>query len=181
MFEQEFYNKLKQLAPRGKPEILDGIAEYRHLLDEVDITPGPRRQMFLAQLAHESDGFHTTREYASGQAYENRQDLGNVEEGDGVRFRGRGLIQLTGRYNYAAFSNYVRAEFGWPVDYLIDPQAVELFPAALLAATWFWNTRRLNVLADAGDFRKITRRINGGLNGLADRERYLRLAQELDL
>ena len=166
---------LRKLSPRGKQSILEGIVENQYLLDVDDITPGIRRQMFLAQLAHESDGFKTTREYASGSAYEGRSDLGNTQEGDGRRYRGRGLIQLTGRANYREFSKLL------DVNIEDNPDVVETFPYALEVSTLFWSERGLNGIADTGDFRKVTRRINGGYNGMADRERYFEIAKQLDL
>jgi putative chitinase len=166
---------LRQLAPRARSNVIKGILEYSHLIDEGEITPGPRRQMFLAQLAHESDGFRTTREYATGEAYEGREDLGNTEDGDGMRYRGRGLIQLTGRANYREFSDHLG------VDIEEQPDLVEQFPLALQVSILFWNKRKLSLLADAGNFERITRRINGGLNGYADRRTYLERAESLDL
>ena len=165
---------LRKIAPYAKTAVLEGIVDNIDILSDYEIEEGNRQNMFLAQLAHESDGFKTTREYASGRAYEGRTDLGNTEEGDGVRFRGRGLIQLTGRSNYRQFS----AASG--VDVEDNPQLVEEFPLALEVSAWFWYKRGLNALADDGDFKKITRRINGGYNGLADRERYLSLIEELE-
>lgn len=169
------YEDLKELAPKAKGSILDDIVYHQAVLEEHGIVQGPRRQMFLAQIAHESDGFRTTREYASGRAYEGRQDLGNTEEGDGIRFRGRGLIQLTGRANYKAFAHWSGVEVE------DEPELLEEFPLALEAAVWYWDSRDLNTLADKGDFERITRKINGGLNGLEDRQRYLERAQDLGL
>lgn len=171
------YEMLEGLAPRGREDILQGIVDNQDMMHFAEIRPGPRRQMFLAQLAHESDGFKTTREYASGRAYEGRTDLGNTEEGDGVRFRGRGLIQLTGRFNYEKLNALLPAD----VDIIDEPELVEEFPLALQAAVWYWDTRKLNSLADDDSFERITRKINGGLNGQADRLAYLSKAQELDL
>ena len=166
---------IRAISRRAKDHVVEGIVDYQYILEEHDITPGPRRQMFLAQLAHESDGFRTTREYASGRAYEGRTDLGNTEPGDGVRFRGRGLIQLTGRYNYEKFGDLLYEDL---VDY---PEDVEDFPLALEVSALYWSNRGLNRLADQGRFRTITRRINGGLNGISDREYYLRKTKSLGL
>lgn len=132
-------------------------------MDKYQINTVERQAAFLAQLAHESGSLKYVREIASGEAYEHRRDLGNVEPGDGVKFKGRGLIQVTGRANYQALSialNY---------DFIKDPEALEKPGAASLSAGWFWNLKKLNDLADSGDFKKITKRINGGYNGMADR------------
>ncbi|WP_221766249.1 glycoside hydrolase family 19 protein [Hymenobacter metallilatus] len=125
---------------------------------------------FLAQIGHESCGLDAVREYASGAAYEGRKDLGNVQPGDGVRFRGRGLIQITGRANYFALSK----AFG--VDFVANPLLLEQPLYAALSAGWYWSSRNLNALADGNFFLTITKRINGGTNGYADRERRFLVA-----
>jgi len=131
----------------------------------------PRRiAHFLAQIGHESGAFRYSEEIASGQAYEGRRDLGNTQPGDGKRFKGRGLIQLTGRRNYQDFGKFVG------MNLLTDEGARsggKNSKLAVLAAIWFWNTRKLNQLADADDVVKITKRINGGINDLQDRRDYL--------
>lgn len=130
---------------------------------------GPVRiAAFLAQVGHESGGFVYTREIwgptAAQQRYEGRTDLGNTQRGDGFRFRGRGLIQITGR------DNYQRAAAGLGVDVVADPQLLEERALAARSAAWWWATHGCNQLADGGDFVALTRRINGGTNGLADRK-----------
>ncbi|WP_400190659.1 glycoside hydrolase family 19 protein [Hymenobacter sp. B81] len=147
----------------------DTLAKYK-------INTPLRVAHFLAQIGHESCGFDAVREYASGAAYEGRADLGNVQKGDGVRFKGRGLIQITGRANYYALSR----AFG--VDFVKEPLLLEQPKYAALSAGWYWNSRNLNELADGNFFRTITKRINGGTNGYADRERrFLRAAQALGI
>ena len=128
-----------------------------------DINSPERQAAFLAQVGHESGRLRYVEELASGRAYEGRADLGNSEPGDGVRYKGRGLIQITGRGNYA------KASEALDVDFIGEPELLERPGYACLSAAWFWATHGLNELADTGDFRKITRRINGGFNGLADR------------
>jgi predicted chitinase len=135
-----------------------------------------RRAHFLAQIGHESGELRFRTEIASGEAYEGRLDLGNVQPGDGPRFRGRGLIQLTGRANYTEFGRALGIE----AELLADPDRVASDPdLCVKAAGWFWARRDLNALADANDLTQITRRINGGLNGLEDRRRLLRRAVAL--
>ncbi len=143
------------------------------LLAGASITTPLRIAHFLAQVAHESDQFSTTVEYASGNAYEGRADLGNKEPGDGARFKGRGPIQLTGRANYRNFSLWMKSKFDDAPDFLAAPELVAEFPWAGWAAIWFWTTRNLNVLADRDNLVAVTKAINGGLNGLADRARLL--------
>jgi putative chitinase len=122
---------------------------------------------FIAQIGHESGQLVYVREIwgpTTAQAkYEGRADLGNTVAGDGFKYRGRGLIQITGRANYAACGEALG------VDLVKQPELLEQAQYACLSAAWFWATKGLNTLADAGDFDRITRRINGGLNGQADR------------
>lgn len=129
---------------------------------------------FFAQVGHESYSFQYTEELASGQAYEGRKDLGNTQKGDGVRFKGRGLIQLTGRANYEKYAEYACV-------LLLNKPNEKLVATspwyALDASLWFWSKRKLNRYADSDDLRSITRRVNGGFNGLADREAYLARAK----
>lgn len=135
---------------------------------EFDIVGPVRIAAFLAQVGHESGGFVWTREIwgptAAQKRYEGRSDLGNTKPGDGFLFRGRGLIQITGR------DNYQRASAGLGVDVVADPHALEGRALAARSAAWWWKTHGCNQLADGGDFVALTRRINGGTNGLADRE-----------
>ena len=143
-----------------------------------DITAPVRLAAFLAQVGHESDGFVHTREIwgptAAQKRYEGRADLGNTQPGDGSRYRGRGLIQITGRYNYAAVSRALG------IDCVAHPELLEQPAHAARASAWWWAAYGCNELADAGDFRALTRRINGGTNGLADRmERWERAKQAL--
>lgn len=132
-------------------------------MDVYDINTPRRQAAFIAQIAHESGSLKYVREIASGEAYEGRASLGNTEPGDGVRFKGRGLIQLTGRANYAALSE----ELGY--DFIAHPEDLELPGPACFSAAWFWDLKNLNRLADIDAFEKITRKINGGINGLSDR------------
>ena len=131
-----------------------------------------REAAFIAQIAHESGELRYVRELASGEAYEWRRDLGNTEEGDGVRYKGRGLIQITGRANYRACGDALG------VDLVAHPELLEQPVLACRSAGWFWESRGLNELADNGSFQAITRKINGGLNGLQDRLAYWERAKE---
>lgn len=144
-------------------------------MDEYGIDTPVRQAAFLAQIAHESGSLRYVREIASGSAYEGRVSLGNIRPGDGVKFRGRGLIQITGRANYQACS---MALFG--DDRLLDtPVLLETPENASRSAGWFWHSRNLNALADAGKFVTLTKRINGGTNGLEDRQAYYARAKEV--
>jgi len=134
-----------------------------------------RQATFLAQIGHESGRLVFLTELwgptEEQKGYEGRADLGNTHPGDGFTYRGRGLIQITGRANYQRAGD----ELALP---LIDhPELLAQPDNAALSAAWFWNSRGLSVLADAGDFETITRRINGGLNGLEDREALWKTAK----
>jgi putative chitinase len=121
---------------------------------------------FFAQIGHESGELRWTTEFASGDSYEGRQNLGNTEPGDGRRFKGRGLIQITGRANYVAFGRAIGSDFTSDANAALlgsDPNL------AAYASCWFWKARGLNELADRDDIEGVTHRVNGGLNGFAQR------------
>jgi len=129
----------------------------------------PKRQAaFLAQIAHETCRFVFLHELWGPTprqlTYEGRADLGNNVPGDGYRYRGRGLIQITGRANYAAVT------MALDHDFLSNPDDLAQPDWAAMSAAWFWAAHGLNPLADQGLFEAITRGINGGLTGLADRK-----------
>lgn len=140
-----------------------------------------RTAAFVAQLAHESGEFRWMEEIwgptEAQRRYEPVTDLskrlGNVQPGDGKRFKGRGPIQLTGRANYQRFGGLLS------VDLLAAPEQAAAPDVAFRVAALYWKNRGLNELADAQDFREITRRINGGFNGLADRQKYYERAKGL--
>ena len=131
---------------------------------EAGATTKARAAAFIAQVGHESGSFRYNEELASGDAYEGRKDLGNTQPGDGRRFKGRGYIQVTGRENYTKAGQAL----GLPL--VQQPELAALPENAARIAAWYWRTRGLNELADAGKFDAITKRINGGFNGKADRD-----------
>ena len=131
------------------------------------VTTTLRMAHFLAQIAHESGQLQYVQEIASGKAYGGRKDLGNTVKGDGVKYKGRGLIQITGKANYRTVSKALG------VDFLAHPEKLEEPEYAVASAFWFWKTHGCNALADKDDSIGVTRRINGGTNGLDDRLRYL--------
>ncbi len=139
------------------PDLLVSMKEYQ-------INTLLRASAFLAQIAHESGSLHYVEEIASGEAYEGRKDLGNSLPGDGVKYKGRGLIQITGRSNYRNLSVSLKI-----ADLLTEPELLELPKYACRSAAWFWKTHGCNELADEGLFGAITKKINGGYNGAAER------------
>lgn len=154
-------DQLKICMPHATEANIDKFLEpLNETFLKYQINTYERIAAFLAQIEHESGSLRYVRELASGDAYEGRVTLGNTEPGDGKRFKGRGLIQVTGRANYKAVS----IAFG--VDFIANPEWLEQPKYAALSAGWFWNSRKLNELADLNTdqaFEKITKRINGGL------------------
>lgn len=147
------------------------LPHLRVALAEAHVTTYARMTFFLAQLAHESGDLRYFEEKASGEAYEGRESLGNTQPGDGVRYKGRGPIQLTGRYNYRAAGKAL----GLPLE--AQPELAKQDSVGFRVAGWYWTSRDLNALADAGDFVGVTKKINGGVNGLADRQLRLERAR----
>jgi putative chitinase len=150
--------------------------------DEFGIDQPARAAAFLAQLAHESAQFRFMEEIWGPTAAQRRYeppgklagDLGNTEPGDGRRFKGRGPIQITGRANYRRFGDVLG------LDLVSAPEQAALPDVAFRIAALYWSKKGLNELADrvtAEAFREITRRINGGFNGLAERERFYETAK----
>ena len=159
---------------RRQKEIIDGMgASLAATLDDYAINTPLRIAHFLAQVAEESDGFCTTEEYASGRAYEGRVNLGNTEPGDGPLFKGRGLIQLTGRANYAK----VGKELKLPLE--AEPRSVSDPYVYLLVSCVYWRDRDINPHADADDIVTVTHLVNGGQLGIDVRRAYLSRAKAL--
>lgn len=161
--------RLKVCMPSATEANIDKFLTPLNItIQKYEINTPKRLAAFLAQLAHESGSLRYVRELATGSAYDVGKlavDLGNTPEddGDGEMYKGRGLIQITGKKNYRALSvalNY---------DFIKDPAGLEKPGAAAMSAGWFWNLRKLNKLADENNFERITRLINGGLNGYDDR------------
>lgn len=197
---------LQELCPKTKSSTLElfvdplnEVCEKYGIFENVKRTAG-----FLSQIIHESGGFIFTKEnlnyskdglrkvfpkyfpndvlaeeYArnpekiANRVYSNRMDNGDVSSGDGWKFRGRGLIQLTGRFNYTQFANSMEIDLDEAVDFL------ETAEGAVESAGWFWNKYDLNEYCDNEDFVGLTKKINGGINGLADREHHYKLALEI--
>jgi putative chitinase len=169
---------LQALGPNGKAATIKALAHAAPtILAQYEINTPLRMAHFWAQASHECAGFRTMFEIwgpTKAQArYEGRRDLGNVTPGDGHRFRGRGIFQLTGRANYAAMSKALG------LDLVAQPDLAAKPENALRIACEYWRTRGLNKLADVNDLEAITRKINGGLNGLADRRANFIIAWRL--
>lgn len=164
-------DQLRAIMPGAGSRAEIFLGPLNAAMDEFGIDTPPRQAAFLAQVAHESGSLRYVREIASGEAYDTGKlaaRLGNTPEDDddGERYKGRGLIQITGTANYSACS---AALFGDSRHLLDHPEIIELPWPAARSAAWFWLAHHLNDHADRGDFLRITRIINGGLNGLDDR------------
>ena len=154
-------------TPTPPTELVKAMRRY-------GITSPKERAHFLAQCAHESGGFRWKKEFASGKAYEGRKDLGNTQPGDGVKFKGRGYIQITGRANYTKYNNYLKS-IGSKADILSNPAQLETDYFAADSACYWWkylsrNISGLTVGTTPADVQRVTKRVNGGTNGLADRQ-----------
>jgi len=130
---------------------------------------GTQLAQFLAQMCHESDSYRAMEEYASGAAYEGRRDLGNTQPGDGVRYKGRGFIQITGRANYRTYGS----KLGLPLE--ADPTLASNPEIGAKVAISYWKTIVVPKVSDFSDTTRVTKLINGGKNGLDDRLKYFKL------
>lgn len=194
---------LKKICPKTKPSTLEMYVDpLNDVMDYYDISKTPvRSASYLAQIAHESGGFNLVvenlnysaqglmtvfkkyfptlelaQQYArkpekiANRVYANRMNNGSELSGDGWRFRGRGLIQLTGRYNYTQFADGLGISLDECVEYM------ETAAGAVSSSGWFWDNNNLNSYCDRGDFIGLTKRINGGTNGLSDRIHHYEIA-----
>jgi putative chitinase len=139
-------------------------------MEHYSINTPQRIRMFLAQIGHESGQLRYVEELASGEAYEGRRDLGNTQKGDGKKYKGRGLIQITGK------TNYILCGMDLNLPLLEQPELLSQTDLACMSAGWFWDENNLNALCDMGLFEQLTKRINGGLNGYADRYKLFQRA-----
>lgn len=174
---EEFKIKLRQLFLNARVAHIERYA--LPLLDTMkryDISTSLRQKHFLAQIGHESGELYYVEEIASGAAYEGRRDLGNTQKGDGRKFKGMGLIQITGRHNVTQYDEYRNMNGAL----IKTPRLIAQDPfLSADVAGWFWHTRSINVLADRNDIIAITRRINGGTNGLAHRRMLFNRANRI--
>lgn len=160
---------------------------FRDALIQADCTTVERAAMFCAQIGHESMGLYYMEEIHDGSNYEGRRDLGNVHPGDGRRFKGRGPIQVTGRYNYTRLSQWAHSKGYVPTPtYFVDnPHELAQPKYGFLGAVWYWTVERpqINSLCDKRDLDAVTIAINGGKHGIDHRrtryERCLRLGTRI--
>jgi len=176
--------QLRQIMPNaGLTRIRKYLSYLNQAMAEFAISTPLRQAHFLAQVAHESGEMRYTKELASGKAYEGRKDLGNTVKGYGVKYKGRGFLQVTGYYNYKAYKLYCG------FDVVSKPELLEQPRGATRSAGWVF-TQGLGVNLcmyadlDNGEnteevLKRITKKINGGYNGLASRRKYLVRAKQV--
>lgn len=167
MLNEEILKQIYKEAPKGS--LAKWVDPLNQACDEFQINTPQHLCMFLAQIGHESGQLRYVKELASGEAYEGRADLGNTTPGDGVRYKGRGLIQITGKRNYALCS------LALDLPLLENPALLEEAENAVRSAVWFW--KNSNLSAYGGDIVKVTKRINGGTNGIEDRRKLYERAK----
>jgi len=183
---------LASMAGRSTPLLADLAHWMNQLCPQYEIDTPQEFCHFLAQACHETDHFVTLREYASGRAYEGRADLGNTQPGDGVRFKGRGIFQTTGRANYMQLGiKKGRRDF-----FLNNPELLEQPEYAVWSACEYWRTRGLNDIANHADSDVLKKKyrgkiidvspveyislaINGGYNGMDERKKFYAKAQQV--
>lgn len=171
---QSLITKQQSEAIFGNPIYDQELQDLNACLALYEINTPARMQYFLSQIAHESGGLRWLKELADGTAYEERADLGNVNPGDGPKYKGAGVLQLTGRANYAAFAQAIS-----------DPRVMEgcdyvakTYPFS--SAGFWWHNNKMNALCDrGGTVEEVTFCVNGGYNGLDDRKKYYEKAKRV--
>ena len=154
------------IMPTAALRLVTFVPILEAAMREYAIDSALRQSAFLAQIAHESEELKFTKELADGSAYEGRLDLGNDDPGDGVRYKGRGLIQITGKHMYILTGNALG------LDLQRDPALLEEPDHATRSAAWWWFDHGCNAMADYNWFGAITKKINGGYNGIDSRIKY---------
>lgn len=181
---------LVAIAGKSRPLMPGLVDSINALCPSYEIDTAQEYAHFLAQACHETDHFKTLREYASGKAYEGRADLGNTQPGDGIRFRGRGIFQTTGRANYLQLG----IKKGRRDLFINTPELLEQPEYAVWSACEYWKTRGLNDIANHADNDRLKKKyrgkvidvspvefisltINGGYNGMDERKKFYTIAR----
>lgn len=172
--------QLALILAKKKNETIEAKAKALNIVFEKYSIDTPLRVChYLAQVLHETGAFYYKEEIwgdtKAQLGYDTRVDLGNTPEkdGDGKRYKGRGDIQITGRTNYKAISKSLG------VDFLSKPELLTIEPYCSLCGGWFWAKNNLNKFADADNLNAITKRVNGGNNGIEDRRNWLKKCKEI--
>jgi putative chitinase len=185
---------LKAIAPRSKKTNYKYLPDLAHWMNEwfpkFEIDTIQEIRHILTQLAHESDSFNAMEEYASGNAYEGRKDLGNTRPGDGIKFKGRGPLQVTGKTNYSLMG----VKLGTPLKFILNPSLLATAEWGIWSACIFWTEKGLLDISNMPDdakiwskklnrnlspFEYITWRVNGGFNGIDSRKQFYERSKEV--
>lgn len=165
--------QLLAIMPNAKHRYGNYLPYLNKYMVEFDINTALRVVYFLATVAVESGELKYTKELADGSAYEFKKSLGNTSLGDGKKYKGRGLIQLTGKVNYQAYKKYCG------FDVVAMPELLEKPLGATRSACWFWRANGLNQLADTDNMEAVRKRVNGGLNGFDSFKLYVKRAKKV--
>lgn len=165
--------QIRELCPRATLNLEILAADMTEKFPKYGIDTHLRVCHFMAHAAVESAYFTTLVEFSSGRQYEGNKNLGNTHKGDGPRYKGRGLLQLTGRWNYGFIGKKVLA----PLE--AKPEMAEMISLAIPIACEFWKYRHCNASCDLDNIRRSTFRVNGGYNGIAERTTYLAKAKRI--
>ena len=164
-------DQIRAICPFAPKNVDVFITHLNEFMPKYGIITIEQVRMFIAQVAHESGQLKYTQEIASGKAYEGRKDLGNVNKGDGVKFKGHGCIQITGRFNHEKVGKALG------IDAINNPELLTTPKYAIESACWFWQSNNLNQFAN--DIMGCTKRINGGLNGFNERALFWERAKKV--
>ncbi|MBD2149463.1 glycoside hydrolase family 19 protein [Pseudanabaena sp. FACHB-1277] len=168
------FEQLCSIVHHAQPSRLKKLQPWlNQAMSRYEINTRLRQAHFIAQVAYESGDFNYLEELEDGADYEGRDDLGNTTAGDGAKFKGRGLFQITGRYNYTQVGNALG------VDLISNPERLADHDLACLSAAWLWSANQLNEFADKDDIQLISSRANSGFNGLDARISYLNRAKQV--
>lgn len=173
--------QLLEIMPNAKDKVDVYLPYINGYAEKFKIDTPKRMAHFLAQVAHESNELRSVKEIGTKEYFDKydtgklKQVLGNVKPGDGYKYRGRGLIQITGRANYKAYQSSKDCRG----NVMTEPELLEKPLGAVKSAMWWWKTHGLNEKADSDSFLAITKIINGGTNGLESRRKYLARAKSV--
>lgn len=171
---QQGASRTRVAAPKPKQYVPVTSSPFELVLRKAALgakIAGSELAAFMGQCAHESAKFTATKEFSSGQQYEGRADLGNTQPGDGVKYKGRGFIMITGRANYTAAGKALG------IDLVNHPELAERPDVATKVSLWYWNKFVKPKISNFANTKQVTKKINGGVNGLQDRTKLTKSFQ----
>lgn len=172
------YQQVRDILPRAKKQdIIDFVGDFNKFSWLHKMTKVKEIAHFIAQIGHESLQLLYKTEIDSGAYLEGRLDLGNTEPGDGSRFKGRGWLMCTGRYNYAEFTKWYNKNFKDQEDFVKNPTRIsDEHELSFIVSVWFWQNKKIRPVALANNVKAVTKKVNGGTNGYAERKAYTKQA-----